>query len=119
MRACLLAHRTAGSRAWLLRDGELLWFSVSCSDMRVPLLQVSLLKNPSDRSNSVSPSPATTMSPFFFCDSALAGAALRRPLAGQLVVLPPRHLFGFVRPGLCRLVVVAHRLCVVDADSSC
>ena len=36
MRACLLAHRTAGSRAWLLRDGgELLWFSVSCSNMRV------------------------------------------------------------------------------------
>ena len=32
MRACLLAHRTAGSRAWLLRDGELLWFSVSCFD---------------------------------------------------------------------------------------
>ena len=27
-------------RAWLLRDGELLWFSVSCFDMRVPLLQV-------------------------------------------------------------------------------
>ena len=40
MRAYLLAHRTAGSRAWLLRDGELLWFSVSCFDMRVPLLQV-------------------------------------------------------------------------------
>jgi hypothetical protein len=40
MRACLLAHRTAGSHSWLLRDGELLWFSVSCPEMRVPLLQV-------------------------------------------------------------------------------